>query len=107
MSFQEGPPTEIDNLYDAPSSTKRNSSTGSKSSKWQPLSTVEPSPVAENDPFSLGDSDDEKDTKKDQTAIPAGEQSKKATVEAVSEELGSKNQENSDTKGASKSDESK
>ncbi|KAJ5334380.1 hypothetical protein MYU51_016661 [Penicillium brevicompactum] len=107
VSFQEGPPTEIDNLYDAPSSTKRNSSTGSKSSKWQPLSTVEPSPVAENDPFSLGDSDDEKDTKKDQTAVPAGDQSKKATVEAVSEDVGSKNQENSDTKGASKPDESK
>lgn len=33
----------------------------SKSSKWQPLSTVDPSPIAENDPFSLGDSDDEKD----------------------------------------------
>ncbi|KLU91196.1 hypothetical protein MAPG_09718 [Magnaporthiopsis poae ATCC 64411] len=32
-----------------------------KSSKWQPLSTVDPSPIAENDPFSLGDSDDEKD----------------------------------------------
>lgn len=30
-------------------------------SKWEPLSTVEPSPVADHDPFSLGDSDDEKD----------------------------------------------
>ncbi|RKF63281.1 putative cue domain-containing protein [Erysiphe neolycopersici] len=37
----------------------------SKQSKWQPLSTVEPNPVSEtdNDPFSLGDSDDEKETK--------------------------------------------
>jgi hypothetical protein len=34
-----------------------------KTSKWQPLSMVEPSPVAENDPFSLGDSDDERETK--------------------------------------------
>ncbi len=34
-----------------------------RASKWQPLSAVEPSPIAENDPFSLGDSEDEKDAK--------------------------------------------
>lgn len=105
MSFQDGPPTEIDNIYDAPSA-KRNSSTGSKSSKWQPLSTVEPSPVAENDPFSLGDSDDEKDTKtKEQTTAPESDDSKKATVEA--EVVSSKDQETNDTKGATKPEESK
>ncbi|KAK4130858.1 hypothetical protein BT67DRAFT_464678 [Trichocladium antarcticum] len=38
-------------------------STGSitTSHKWQPLSAVEPSPIADNDPFSLGDSDDERE----------------------------------------------
>lgn len=30
-----------------------------KPSKWQPLSAMEPSPITEHDPFSLGDSDDE------------------------------------------------
>ncbi|POS87932.1 hypothetical protein EPUL_000191 [Erysiphe pulchra] len=37
----------------------------SKQSKWQPLSKIEQNPVSEadNDPFSLGDSDDEKETK--------------------------------------------
>ncbi|KAJ4419539.1 ubiquitin-binding protein cue5 [Neurospora sp. IMI 360204] len=30
-----------------------------KTSKWQPLSSVDPNPIADNDPFSLGDSDDE------------------------------------------------
>lgn len=30
-------------------------------SRWEPLSTVEPNPVADHDPFSLGDSDEEKD----------------------------------------------
>jgi len=46
------------------------------------LTTVEPSPVGEHDPFSLGDSEDEKDTKaKDQSTTDEGEQSKKATVE--------------------------
>jgi hypothetical protein len=54
------------------------------------LATVEPSPVAENDPFSLGDSDDEKDTKaKEQTTVPESEQLKKATAEAMSDEVGS------------------
>jgi hypothetical protein len=37
---------------------------GAKASKWQPLSSVDPSPIADNDPFSLGDSEDEKDTSK-------------------------------------------
>ncbi|KAJ5131762.1 hypothetical protein N7448_005920 [Penicillium atrosanguineum] len=81
VSFQDGPPSEID--------TGNRSSAG-KSSKWQPLATVEPSPVAENDPFSLGDSDDEKETKpKEQTAVPESEQLKKATEEAMSVEIGS------------------
>lgn len=97
VSFQDGPPTEIDNLYDASSTSKRPISTGGKPSKWQPLANVEPSPVAENDPFSLGDSDDEKekekekDTKpKDQTSAGDSEQIKKATEEAMSGEMGSK-----------------
>jgi hypothetical protein len=34
-----------------------------KQSKWQPLSTVDPNPIADNDPFSLGDSDEEKEHK--------------------------------------------
>lgn len=44
-------------------STAQPATNTNKSSKWQPLSAVEPSPVGENDPFSLGDSDDEKDAK--------------------------------------------
>jgi hypothetical protein len=76
---------------------------GNKPSKWQPLSTVEPSPVAENDPFSLGDSDDEKESKpKEQTTTNASEsdQIKKATAEAMSEEVGSSK--DKDTKDESK-----
>lgn len=86
VSFQEGPPTEID--------TGRSASNSGKASKWQPLATVEPSPVAENDPFSLGDSDDEKESKsKDQTTTSEGSQSKKATVEEASGETGSNDKE--------------
>lgn len=90
VSFQDGPPTEIDNLHDASTPGKRNAPASGKSSKWQPLATVEPSPVAENDPFSLGDSDDERDTKaKEHTTVPESEQLKKATAEAMSGEIGS------------------
>ncbi|CAK7273895.1 ubiquitin-binding protein cue5 [Sporothrix epigloea] len=32
-----------------------------KASKWQPMSSVDPAPITDNDPFSLGDSEDEKD----------------------------------------------
>lgn len=87
VSFQEGPPTEI-NTIDTKSAAPPS---GGKASKWQPLAQVDPSPVAENDPFSLGDSDDEKETKpKDQTTVPESDQPKQATSEATSSEIGSK-----------------
>lgn len=70
---------------------------GGKSSKWQPLTSIDPSPVADNDPFSLGDSDEEKDAKpitlKDDEAPKddakgEDEQVKKATDEAMKESIG-------------------
>lgn len=101
VSFQDGPPTEIDTNHDA-SGAKRTPSTGGKSSKWQPLATVQPSPVAENDPFSLGDSDDEKDAKaKEQTTVAESEQLKKDTADAMSGEMGS-SQDKSKTEDSSK-----
>lgn len=97
VSFQDEPPTEIDNLYDAPSNSKRPVSTGGKTSKWQPLANVEPSPVADNDPFSLGDSDDEKEKEKEkdvkakeQSTAGDSEQIKKDTEEAMSGDIGTK-----------------
>ncbi|KAL6901356.1 hypothetical protein GGI43DRAFT_375754 [Trichoderma evansii] len=63
--------------------------TGAKASKWQPLSSVEPDPITDNDPFSLGDSEDEgeakekpKDGKLDDT-----ERLKKAAAEAMADSL--------------------
>jgi hypothetical protein len=74
---------------------------GGKTSKWQPLKSVDPSPVADNDPFSLGDSDEEKDAKpitltddepvKDDGATDSkddDDQVKKATDEAMKEGIG-------------------
>ncbi|KAE8354450.1 hypothetical protein BDV28DRAFT_156189 [Aspergillus coremiiformis] len=87
VSFQEGPPTEIGgNLCDVSDLSRYSPSTGSKPSKWQPLSTVEPSPVGDHDPFSLGDSEDEKDVK--QNSADEGGRIKKATAAATPGELG-------------------
>ncbi|AEO71379.1 uncharacterized protein THITE_2123662 [Thermothielavioides terrestris NRRL 8126] len=63
-----------------------------KTSKWQPLSAVEPSPIAENDPFSLGDSDDEREVK-DRTAgsreirMEDTERLRQATADAMADSL--------------------
>jgi hypothetical protein len=77
VSFQDGPPEEIGDMYTgdkAAGTTTQAPTSAAKQSKWQPLSQVEPSPV-DNDPFSLGDSDEEKDAKpitlKDDDASPA------------------------------------
>lgn len=87
-----------------------------KSSKWQPMSTVEPEPITDHDPFSLGDSEDEKEVKetkpksKDEKGASsstdaakgddAAERVKKATAEAMAESLGepAKKEESGDKK---------
>ncbi|KAH8601029.1 hypothetical protein B0O99DRAFT_610126 [Bisporella sp. PMI_857] len=66
VSFQGGPPDDIDLYRTSPKpGVKENMPVSGKQSKWQPLSAVDPSPIgdAENDPFSLGDSEDEKESK--------------------------------------------
>ncbi|QSS54408.1 CUE domain-containing protein [Histoplasma capsulatum var. duboisii H88] len=95
VSFQEGPPEEIHDAYGPGSASDRSkqpSSTGgsNKSSKWQPLSTVEPSPVADNDPFSLGDSDDEKEVRNNNKDLKPddAERVRKATAEAMAGDIG-------------------
>ncbi|CAG9938809.1 unnamed protein product [Clonostachys rosea f. rosea IK726] len=60
--------TEEIQLYDASPQVPPKDDTpkaGAKASKWQPLSSVDPSPIGDNDPFSLGDSEDERDHPKD------------------------------------------
>lgn len=65
VSFQDGPPAEIDVYGGPPRAAKDATPASGKQSKWQPLSAVDPNPVGEgdNDPFSLGDSEDEKEVK--------------------------------------------
>ncbi|PKS12146.1 hypothetical protein jhhlp_001444 [Lomentospora prolificans] len=92
---------EIDAYTSSPKLGARDSATppGNKQSKWQPLSAVEPSPITDNDPFSLGDSEDEKEVKdKTTTGAGAGSSSKdtkdddaerlrKAAAEAMADSL--------------------
>lgn len=66
---KSGPVDEADALYRQPTPTNRQTTpnTGAKSGKkWQPLTSIVPHPEPEdNDPFSLGDSDEEQDKKTD------------------------------------------
>lgn len=63
--------------------------TGAKASKWQPLSSVEPDPITDNDPFSLGDSEDEGETKEKPKdgKLDDAERLKKAAAEAMADSL--------------------
>ncbi|KAI1179471.1 hypothetical protein F4777DRAFT_532677 [Nemania sp. FL0916] len=72
-----------------------------KQSKWQPLSTVEPSPIVENDPFSLGDSEDEKESKGGSREIKLedAERLKAATADAMADSLVGSSTKATDGKG--------
>ncbi len=94
MSFQGGPPEEIDIYRTSPRpGAKENTPLVSKQSKWQPLSTVDPSPIGEtdNDPFSLGDSEDEKESKDrvggKEIRTDDAERLKKAAAEAMADDI--------------------
>ncbi|KAH9908005.1 hypothetical protein F4778DRAFT_457196 [Xylariomycetidae sp. FL2044] len=91
VSFKDG--TEDIDPYEASPRIppKDNSATPppGKQSKWQPLSSVDPNPIAENDPFSLGDSEDEKDSKGGSREIKMedSERLKQATADAMADSL--------------------
>ena len=92
VSFQDGPPEEIGDMYSGspkPTPKVQPPSSTTKPSKWQPLSTVDPSPMTDNDPFSLGDSDDDKDAKPITLNDEDDEDTRlqKATDEAMSESI--------------------
>ncbi|KAL9021353.1 MAG: hypothetical protein Q9185_001464 [Variospora sp. 1 TL-2023] len=92
VSFQDGPPEEIgvqQRPTSPPDPTKRPSSGASgKSSKWQPLASVDPNPVTDHDPFSLGDSDDE-ESKKHDFKSNDNEKSRQGAAEAMAGDAGS------------------
>lgn len=58
-----------------------------KTKKWQPLTSVAPDPEAdENDPFSLGDSDEEHEGKTKDVRAEDTERLKKAAAETAASE---------------------
>lgn len=57
---QSGPVDEVD-----AADRRTSGGDGEKSKKWQPLTSVQPNPEEDNDPFSLGDDDDEKEKGED------------------------------------------
>lgn len=87
VAFKES--VEDIGLYDASPKIHPKDSAAGKQSKWQPLSTIEPSPIAETDPFSLGDSEDEKDSKGGSKEIKSEdtERLKAATADAMADSL--------------------
>lgn len=95
--------TEEINMYDSsPKVPPKDAApaSGARGSKWQPLSTVEPSIITDNDPFSLGDSEDERDTahKPKDAKSEDDERLKKAAAEAMSDSLAGSSQDDSATK---------
>ncbi|KXJ97138.1 hypothetical protein Micbo1qcDRAFT_155922 [Microdochium bolleyi] len=92
VAFKEG--AEDIDAYDAspkvPPKDNASPAPSSRQSKWQPLSTQEHNPVTENDPFSLGDSEDEKetkDTKKEGIKLEDSERLQQATADAMADSL--------------------
>jgi hypothetical protein len=95
VAFQGGPPEEIDIYGNSPKlGAKESTAPAGKQSKWQPLSTIDPSPIGEtdNDPFSLGDSEDEKESKDrvggKEIKMDDAERLKKAAAEAMADNIG-------------------
>ncbi|KAI0484432.1 hypothetical protein GGR56DRAFT_613793 [Xylariaceae sp. FL0804] len=91
VAFKEGV-EDIDPYEASPRLPPKDSSATpppGKQSKWQPLSTVEPSPIVENDPFSLGDSEDEKESKggSKEIKLEDSERLKQATADAMADSL--------------------
>lgn len=92
VAFKEG--VEDIDVYNAspklPPKDNAPSPAAGKPSKWQPMSAVDPHPISEHDPFSLGDSEDEKETSKTgpkETKTDDSERLKKATADAMADSL--------------------
>ena len=78
---QSGPVDEVDAADRA--SSNKDASSADKSKKWQALTSVAPNPEDDNDPFSLGDDDEDKD-KTDDVRKEDTERLKQAARNSVS-----------------------
>ncbi|KAH9835511.1 CUE domain-containing protein 5 [Teratosphaeria destructans] len=74
---QSGPVDEVD-------AAERKNPDPEKSKKWQPLTSVAPNPEEDNDPFSLGDDEEDAKDKGEDVAKDATERLKKQASNSVS-----------------------
>ncbi|CAG8953723.1 hypothetical protein HYFRA_00006612 [Hymenoscyphus fraxineus] len=94
VAFQSRPIEDLDIYNTSPKPGAAKEANAGKQSKWQPLSAVDPNPVgeADNDPFSLGDSEDEKESKDrvggKEVNKDDAERLKKAAAEAMADSIG-------------------
>jgi hypothetical protein len=94
VSFQNQ--SEEDLYRTSPKLGGKETNSSAKQSKWQPLSSMEPSPIGDtehdHDPFSLGDSEDEKETKDrvggKEVRMEDAERLKQAAAEAQTDKTG-------------------
>ena len=78
---------------------KEPSSAGAKTKRWQPLTSVAPEPV-DTDPFSLGDSDDEQESKTKDIKSGDTERLKEASAKAPAQEGSDKKLEAAERSGS-------
>ncbi|WPG99125.1 Hypothetical protein R9X50_00193600 [Acrodontium crateriforme] len=78
---QSGPVDEVD-------AAERKGEDSEKGRKWQPLTSVAPHPEDDNDPFSLGDDDEETKDKSEDTRKEDSDRLKQAAGNSVSGESG-------------------
>ncbi|KAK3672563.1 ubiquitin-binding protein cue5 [Recurvomyces mirabilis] len=81
---QSGPVDEVD------AADRKSGDTG-KARKWQPLTSVAPAPEEDNDPFSLGDDEDDVREKTEDVRKEDTERLKKVASESTSADNASKN----------------
>lgn len=79
---QSGPVDEVDAAERR--SSGKDASEADKSKKWQPLTSVAPHPEDENDPFSLGDDDEDKDNKTEDVRKEDTDRLKEAARNSIS-----------------------
>ncbi|KAF2717897.1 hypothetical protein K431DRAFT_288138 [Polychaeton citri CBS 116435] len=81
---QSGPVDEVD-AAERKASNNGGSGTSQQQKKWQPLTSVAPAPEEDNDPFSVGDDDENQDDKKEDQMKEASERLKNQARQSVSE----------------------
>jgi hypothetical protein len=82
--FKSRPKPPQSGAVDEVEAAERKSTDGGKAKKWQPLTSVAPAPEEDNDPFSLGDDEEDAGHKSEEVRKEDTERLKKQASESVS-----------------------